>query len=91
MAKKKSDDKANQPTDNEPAETNYDEEPDFSDPDGYVDDIEDEGKPTRRYIFDREGGSFRDFGPKITRKINNIIPNDSSNLSPCFKIPNPST
>lgn len=73
MAKKKGDDKANQPTDNEPAETNYDEEPDFSDPEGYVDDIEDEGKPTWRFIFDRECGGLRDFGPNFPRKINNLI------------------
>jgi translation initiation factor 3 subunit B len=44
MAKKKGDEKVNQnpPSDNE--EQNYDEEPDFDDPEGFVDDIPDEGR-----------------------------------------------
>lgn len=44
MAKKKGDEKVNQTPQSDNEEQNYDEEPDFDDPEGYVDDIPDEGK-----------------------------------------------
>lgn len=44
MAKKKGDEKVNQTPQSDNEEQNFDEEPDFDDPEGYVDDIPDEGK-----------------------------------------------
>lgn len=44
MAKKKSDEKANPPPQSDNEEQNFDEEPDFDDPEGFVDDITDEGR-----------------------------------------------
>lgn len=43
MAKKKGDEKVNQAPQSDNEEPNYDEEPDFEDPEGFVDDIPDEG------------------------------------------------
>lgn len=43
MAKKKGDEKVNQTPQSDNEEQNFDEEPDFDDPEGFVDDIPDEG------------------------------------------------
>lgn len=43
MAKKKGDEKVNQAPQSDNEEQNLDEEPDFEDPEGFVDDIPDEG------------------------------------------------
>lgn len=43
MAKKKGDEKVNQPPQSDNEEQNFDEEADFDDPEGFVDDIPDEG------------------------------------------------
>lgn len=44
MAKKKGDEKVNPSPQSDNEEQNYDEEPDFDDPEGFVDDIPDEGR-----------------------------------------------
>lgn len=44
MAKKKGDEKLNQTPQSDNEDQNFDEEPDFDDPEGFVDDIPDEGR-----------------------------------------------
>lgn len=47
MAKKKGDEKLNQNPQSDNEDQNFDEEPDFEDPEGFVDDIPDEGRSSR--------------------------------------------
>lgn len=44
MAKKKGDEKLNQTPQSDNEDQNFDEEPNFEDPEGFVDDIPDEGR-----------------------------------------------
>lgn len=53
MAKKKGDEKVNQTPHSDNEEHNFDDEPDFEDPEGFVDDIPDEGGHFPRPKLDR--------------------------------------
>lgn len=55
MAKKKGDEKVNQTPQSDNEEQNFDEEPDFDDPEGFVDDITDEG---RHFSFEKLGRPY---------------------------------
>lgn len=53
MAKKKGDEKVNPAPQSDNEEQNFDEEPDFDDPEGFVDDIPDEGRHFSCWRFGR--------------------------------------
>lgn len=53
MAKKKGDEKLNQTPQSDNEDQNFDEEPDFEDPEGFVDDIPDEGRSSGGLRFGR--------------------------------------
>lgn len=53
MAKKKGDEKLNQTPQSDNEEQNFDEDGDFEDPEGFVDDITDEGTSFQRLMLGR--------------------------------------
>lgn len=65
MAKKKGDEKVNQTPQSDTEEQNFDEEPDFDDPEGFVDDITDEGGHITRTKFDRPYASPTHFSTRL--------------------------
>lgn len=79
MAKKKGDEKLNQTPQSDNEEQNFDEEPDFEDPEGFVDDIPDEGRSSqglrlgRPYAYPRIHPLFSVFVPIISYFIKLVI------------------